>query len=123
MPEEMNSLIDPAENYDAKQQVEAIATGEEKKQSVDVSADYEKSKEFSVSPVDQTDSDSQPFENRVFEELQQANSQPENRVAEPTGDPQEFMDIAKDVSPVKSAGENITDDLVQHALELGQPGQ
>ena len=42
--------------------------------------------------------------------------------AEPTGDPADYMDMAKEVSRTPVASGEVSDELVQKALELGQPG-
>jgi len=40
----------------------------------------------------------------------------------PTGNPDDYRSMARDVSSTTEAGANVSDDLVQKALEKGQPG-
>ena len=56
MSEEFKPDLAQATTQDAQLAAESLAAGEEKAESIDVSADYEASKEFSVSQVDQGNS-------------------------------------------------------------------
>ncbi len=109
--------------YDAQQMTEAIAVGDEKAPKVDVSSDYEASKEFSVSEIDRTGAGAEAA--AAVTTPQFALSAPEEVefTAPPTGEPSDFMDMAKSVSPIAGDATPINDDLLQKALELGQPSQ
>lgn len=119
---EVASNLDASQNFDAKQATEEIATGDRKVPEIDVSADYEASKEFSVSEIDQTQAGEQAAEEATAHQFEL--HEPENVIPESqlTSNPEDFTEMAKEVGHTpKKAGE-VTDDLVQKALELGQPG-
>lgn len=80
-----SSMDDPAiANYDAEQMVEDIQKDDDKAPKVNVDADYERSKQFDTAESD----------NGV--EGSQATG---SKSGEGAGDPQDFLDMAKQVTP------------------------
>lgn len=119
---EVASNLNEPQNFDAKQAAEEIATGDRKAPEVNVAADYEASKEFSVSEIDQTQAGEQAAEAATahqFELHEPDNVIPESQL---TSNPEDFTEMAKEVGPTSTKAGEVTDDLVQKALELGQPG-
>jgi hypothetical protein len=99
MAEELK--VDPkqAETHEGQLAAERMASGEEKTQQVDVEADYEASKEYSVSDVDKSGSGA---------EAAVAATAPQHEIPEPTemksspdttGNPDDYREMAKDVNP------------------------
>ena len=72
-------------NYDAQQLVEEIAADDKVAPKVDVDADYERSKQFDVAKSDQ-----------MPEAAKTVDASP---VAESTGAPEDFLQMAKQVTP------------------------
>ena len=119
---ELNANVSNLESHDAALAKEAIAEGEEKAQKVNVEADYEAAQQFSVSEVDRTGEGAAAAEVATAPKFKV--SQPEETpiVAEPTSDPGDYMEMAREVSSAPSGAASVTDDLVEQALEMGKPG-
>jgi hypothetical protein len=104
------------QNFDAEEMKAAIVEGEEEApESVDVSADYEASKQLSTGVMDQ-----QEAEKSVAPELRVKSA---DQVSIPTSSPNQtpdYMDMARDVNPAPAGAGNVTDDLIEKALEKGQ---
>jgi hypothetical protein len=80
-----------AENttYDSEQLKEEIAQGEEKAPQVNVEADYERSKQFDVAEIDRTEAGAKAA----------AESQTSTGKKSETGDPADYLQMAKEVTP------------------------
>lgn len=103
---------------------ENIASGEEKAPTVDFDADYQAAQEFSVSDVDRTGEGAAMAEEATASQYQMPKAEETHTEAQATGNPDDYRQMAKDVAGAKNqGGSNVTDDLVQKALEKGQPGQ
>jgi hypothetical protein len=104
------------QNFDAEEMKAAIKEGEEDApESVDVAADYAASKQMSTGIMDQ-----QEAEKSVAPELQVKSA---DQVSIPTSSPNkapDYMDMARDISPSPAGAGNVTDDLMEKALEKGQ---
>lgn len=118
---------DASENFDAELAKEAIAQGEEKVADINVAADYEASKQFSVSEIDKTKEGAQAAEAATAsdrklpqpdESLTASNTQ-----AKSDADPADYREMARDVSQGTTGASNVSDDLVEKALEMGQPSE
>ena len=99
MPEELD---DQTQSYDAQQMVEEIAEGNQKGPSVDsinLDADYEAAKSFSVSEIDDTEAGAQAAEAATSSQFEMPEPTETKTVAEPTGDPSDFIEMAQDVNP------------------------
>lgn len=119
---EVVTNADASQNFDSEQAKDAIAAGEQKAPDVDVAADYEASKQFSVSEIDQTSEGEKAAAEATAPQFELSQPSETRTVAEPTSDPQDYLEMAKDVSPAPAGATNVTDDLVAKALELGKPG-
>lgn len=118
---EINSGLNPSQSYDAQQVSEEIAEGSLPTPKVDVSADYEASKEFSVSDIDRTGAGEKAAEAASAHafEVHEAESTPAK--AEPTGDPSDFLNMAKSIGHGSGTAGKVDDDLIHKAIEKGQP--
>lgn len=112
-----------SQNFDAQQMTEAIAEGDVKAPKVDVAADYEAAQEFSVSDVDRTSEGAQAAEAAVAPQFEVHAPEETSAPAQTTGNPEEFIGIAKEISPFPSAAHNVTDEQVEKAIEMGTSQQ
>lgn len=99
MKEKVNVDPNQAQTQDAQLVAEEILAGNEKAATVDVDADYEASKAFSVSEIDRTDEGAKAAEAAVATDFEVPQAQETTVKAEPTGDPSDYKDMAKDVNP------------------------
>ncbi|MBD2019790.1 hypothetical protein H6F43_06260 [Leptolyngbya sp. FACHB-36] len=120
---EVASNLDGPQNQDAQLAADAIAAGQEKLPNVDVEADYEAAQQFSVSPIDRTGEGAQAAQEATAPQFEVSQPESTTTTAEPTGDPGDYLDMARQVSPAPTGASNVTDDLVNKAIEKGQPGQ
>lgn len=124
MPESTTDLnTATSQTYDAQQMAEEIAKGEQKAPKVDVEADYEAAQEFSVSEVDRTGEGESLAADAVAPQHQVPQAEAPKLTTEPTGDPDQYREMAKEVGHQANAPSTVSDELVQKALEKGQPAQ
>ena len=94
--------LDSAANFDAEQLKEDIGKGETQKPKANPEADYELAQEFSVSEVDKTGAGAQAAQTATeskFKPTQPQSAKPQS--AESTGNPEDFLGMAKNVNPDK----------------------
>ncbi|MCY7321089.1 MAG: hypothetical protein LH660_04640 [Phormidesmis sp. CAN_BIN36] len=118
---ETNSDLNPSQTYDAQQVSEEIAEGSLPAPKVDVSADYEASKEFSVSEIDRTDEGEKAAQAASAPAFEVHEPETTHAKPEPTGDPSEILNMAKSITHDQGAVGNVSDDLIHKAIEKGQP--
>ena len=118
---EMIHADDAAENQDAQLMAEAIETGMAQAPDFNVADDYEASKLFSVNPQADTEEGAKAIAEATAPQFEVPEPEDILQPSDSSGDPADFRDMAKDVG-VGSGESVITDDLVQKALEMGQPG-
>lgn len=84
---------------EAQLAAERMASGEEKRPTVDVDADYEASKEYSVSDVDKSGAGVQVAVTATASE--QTLPEPTEMKSSPdtTGNPADYLEMAKEVNP------------------------
>ncbi len=99
MAEELKPNPQQAPTHDAQLAAENIAAGGEQTPKVDVSADYEASKAFSVSAVDRTPAGAQAAESATASNFKVSEPEEKKSQAEPTSDPADYREMAKDVNP------------------------
>lgn len=119
-----NTSLTPGEgqNFDALQATEEIAAGEQKAPKVNVEADYEASKEYSVSDVDRSGQGAAAAAAVTAPEHELHQPEETKTVAEATGDPADYRQMAQELRP-EAANAGDSHDLIQKAIEKGQPGQ
>lgn len=122
MSDQIKPDANQAPTQDAQLAAESMAEGKEKMQTVDFDADYTAAQQFSVSDVDRTDEGEKAAEAATAPQFQVSNSEETKLETKETGEPSDYMDMAKDVAGTESVG-NVSDDLMQKALEKGQPGK
>lgn len=103
------------ENFDAEAVKEAISEGDQPEPKVDVSADYEASKEMSGGVVD-----AETAEKMVAPQLEMPEPMETKHATGSDSNPEDYKDMAKDVSPAPQGTSNVTDNLVEKAIEKGQ---
>ncbi|NJK67184.1 MAG: hypothetical protein HC789_09395 [Microcoleus sp. CSU_2_2] len=118
---EVSTESNNSQTFDAQQIAENVEAGEQKLPQVDVSADYEASKEFSVSEIDRTSAGAEAAAAATAPKFAIPAPQEIPMPADAKGNPDDFLSMAKEVNPTGAPG-NVTDDLVQKAIELGTPG-
>lgn len=123
MAEELKPNPTQATSHEAQLAAENMVEGKEQTPKIDVSADYEASKAFSVSQLDRTAGGARAAEAATAHKFEVAQPEQTEYKAETTGNPDNYLDMARDVNPRAEGATNVTDDLVQKALEKGQAAQ
>ncbi|MEG4365966.1 hypothetical protein QUB09_30240 [Microcoleus sp. C2C6] len=118
---EINTEPKDTQSFDADQIAESAEAGEQKLPTVDVSADYEASKEFSVSDIDRTGAGAEAAAAATAPKFPIPAPTETAKPADTSGNPDDFRSMAQDLNPAGTPGE-VTDDLVQRAIDLGTPG-
>lgn len=103
------------ENFDAEVVKEAISEGDQPEPKADVSADYEAAKEMSGGIVDE-----ETAEKMVKPQLEMPKPMETKSVSKSDSNPEDYTEMAKDVSPAPKGASNVTDDLVEKAIDKGQ---
>jgi hypothetical protein len=98
MPDEVKPDPKQAPTQDAQLAAENIASGEEKAPTVDIEGDYEASKQFSVSDVDRSGEGAKAAEAATAPDLKVPEPEETKTESKPTGNPDDYMDMAKDVT-------------------------
>jgi hypothetical protein len=113
MTDEVKPNPSEASTHDAQLVAESIVNGEAKAPEVDFNADYAAAQQLSQgvkveTPTKPENKTSQPEATKI--------------AAQPTGNPDDYLQLAKEIGASKNEGvTEITDDLLQQALEKGQP--
>lgn len=124
MPEEIKPNVAEASTQDAQLAAENIASGEEKAPAVDIEGDYKAAQQYSVSDVDRTGQGEAAAEAATAPKFEVPKQEETKTQAQSTGDPSDYMSMAKDIGGSANEGvSNVTDDLIQEALKKGQPGK
>ena len=120
---EVASNLNTPQNHDAQLAADEIAEGKAKPQDVNVDADYEASKQFSVSEADKTGEGAQAAEKATAPHFPVHEPEEPTHEVKQSGDPADFKAIAKEVSHAPEGAENVSDRLVEKAVEKGQAGE
>ncbi|MFS0515771.1 hypothetical protein ACEYW6_13800 [Nostoc sp. UIC 10607] len=121
MPDEVKPNVNEAPTHDAQLAAESIASGEEKAPNVDFDADYATAQQFSVSEVDRTGEGAAAAEAATAPKYKTSKPQETKTEAQSTGNPNDYLELAKEVGNSKTESvTNVSDDLVQKALEKGE---
>jgi hypothetical protein len=122
MPDEVKPNLNEAPTHDAQLAAESIASGKEKAPKVDFDADYAAAQQFSVSDIDRTGEGAAAAEAATAPKYQTSKPQETKTQAQSTGNPNDYLELAKEVGYSTTEGvSNVSDDLVKQALEKGQP--
>ncbi len=106
MPEEIKPNVSEAASEDAKLAAESIASGEEKAPTVDMEADYQAAQQYSQG-------------DRSSEGTKETAPEAQPTSAQPTGNPEDYQQMAKEVGHSEPAVTKVTDDLVEQAIDRG----
>ncbi|MBD2776787.1 hypothetical protein [Iningainema tapete] len=107
-----------APTQDAQLAAERIASGEEKAPTVDMEADYQAAQQLSTSSIDRTPEGAKAATEATAPQQQVSQPEETKTTAQPTGNPDDYLEMAKDVNTSTQEGEsNVSDDLVKKALE------
>ncbi|HEY9623199.1 MAG TPA: hypothetical protein V6C78_22775 [Crinalium sp.] len=87
------------QSYDSQVLAEDIAKGDEKKPKVNVDADYEASKAYSQSEIDQTGEGAKAAEAATASKFEVPEAQETHASAEATADPEAYREMAREVNP------------------------
>ncbi|MGA9377260.1 MAG: hypothetical protein WBV73_00540 [Phormidium sp.] len=120
MSEKVNPQPNQAPTHDAQLAAENMMSGNEQMPAVDTEADYEASKAFSVSEIDRTGEGAQAAATATAPNFEVPKAQETAHKTEATGNPNDYLDMARDVNPVAESGRNVDDELVQKALKKGE---
>ena len=99
MPDEIKPNPNQAPTQDAQLAAEQMTSGEEKAPVIDVEADYEAAQQFSVSDVDRTGEGAKEAQEVTSPQLEVPKPEEKKTEAQPTGNPADYMEMAKDVTP------------------------
>ena len=116
---DVTSGVNTSENYDAQQTIEEISAGDRKAPDANVEADYEASKQFSVSEIDRTEAGAAAAEAVTTPDLDVPSTNLPTSSPDTTGNPDDYRQMAGDLSSTPSAPAIVNDDLVKKALEKG----
>ncbi len=99
MSEELK--VDPkqAVGQEAELAAQNMVEGTEKTPDVDVEADYQASKEYSVSDMDRSGAGSQAAKEATAPKQEMPEAKERRSVAEPTGNPEDYRKMAEEVNP------------------------
>ncbi|MFB2892288.1 hypothetical protein ACE1CI_05015 [Aerosakkonemataceae cyanobacterium BLCC-F50] len=120
MSEKVNPQPNQAPTQDAQLAAENMASGNEPMPAVDLDADYEASKAFSVSEIDRTGEGAQAAAKATAPNLEVPKPEETTFQAEATGNPDDYLDMARDVNPAAESVGNVDDELVEKALKKGE---
>ena len=122
MPEEeVKPDLNEASTQEAQLAAENIASGVEEAPTVDFDADYATAQQFSVSEVDRTGEGAAAAEAATAPQYQISKPVETTTKAQSTGNPDDFLELAKEVGNSENDGvTNVSDDLVEQALEKGE---
>jgi hypothetical protein len=123
MTDEIKPDATQATTQDAQLTAENMTAGKEKMPSVDVDADYAAAQQFSVSDIDRTPEGAEAANKATAHQFDTTTPSEIKSEAPSTGDPSDYMAMAKDIGAPTGAAGNVDDDLIQKALEKGQPGK
>jgi hypothetical protein len=105
--------INSSQTYDDKQLIEDIALGEKKSPKVNIDADYEASKAYSSGlSAEEAEALTAPMLEIPEPDLVELHT-------ESSGDPSEFLAMARELPATSSSGSgNISDEIVKKALNI-----
>lgn len=99
MPEDVTPDPTQATTQTAQLAAERMVAGEETTPQVDVAADYEASKAYSVSQIDRTGEGAKAAEAATSPQLKVPQAEEVHSEAKPTGNPDDYREMARDVNP------------------------
>ncbi|MBW4663194.1 MAG: hypothetical protein KME01_03185 [Chroococcus sp. CMT-3BRIN-NPC107] len=123
MADEIKPNASQAPTQDAQLAAESMTEGKEKTPKVDVDADYAAAQQFSVSDIDRTSEGAEAADKVTANKFATTTPSETKAEAVSTADPNDYMEMAKNVGASTGATGNVDDDMMQKAIEKGQPGK
>ena len=99
MSEELKPDPNQAVGQEAELAAQSMVEGKEQKPEVDIDADYEASKEYSVSDMDKTGAGSKAAAAATAPEHELSEVKDREVISEPTANPDDYREMAKEVNP------------------------
>ncbi|MBW4614741.1 MAG: hypothetical protein KME21_15980 [Desmonostoc vinosum HA7617-LM4] len=121
MTDEVKPNPTEATTHDAQLAAEGMASGKEKTPKVDFDADYAAAQKLSVSEIDRTGKGEAAAQAATGSKYKVPEAKEIKTEAQATGNPKDYMELAKEVGNSETVT-NVSDDLVEKALEKGKPG-
>lgn len=123
MSEVVNSDI-TSENYDAQQTVEEIGEGELEAPTANVESDYEVSKQFSTSPIDQTEAGAKAAADATASQFALPKPDASSSTLDSTGNPDDYRQMAQNASSIPDSSASLNPDtLYEQAVEKGKAAE
>lgn len=123
MTDEVKPDSKQAPTQDAQLAAENVNSGQEQAPTVDFNADYAAAQQLSVSEIDRTGEGAQAAEAVTTPQLGVSAPEETRTVAQSTGNPDDYLEMAEDASSTTEPASNVSDDLVEKALDKGKPGK
>lgn len=123
MTDEVKPDPKQAPTQDAQLAAENMLSGAESMQAVDFDADYEAAQQFSVSEIDRTGEGAAAAEAATAPQFEVSKPEETKLEAQPTGNPNDYLEMAKDVNTTTEPVSNVSDDLLHKAFDMGKPGE
>ncbi|WP_414553498.1 hypothetical protein [Anabaena sp. CCY 0017] len=124
MADRVKPNANQAPTHDAQLAADSMARGEEKAAKVDFESDYAAAQEFSISDIDKTNEGASAASAATAPQQKVADPKETNTQAQSTGNPKDYLEMAKEVGGSTTEGvTNVSDDLVQKAFKKGQSQQ
>ncbi|HEY9615630.1 MAG TPA: hypothetical protein V6C64_02235 [Microcoleaceae cyanobacterium] len=105
-----------AQSYDAEQIQEAVAEGEVESPRVDLDADYAAAQQFSQG----TKSGASAVTSMGNPQFEQSHAESAKAVADSTGNPDDYLKMAKEVTHTATETGDVSDDVMQRAKNQGK---
>ena len=99
MPEELKPDPNQAVGQEAELAAQSMVEGKEQMPEVDVDADYEASKEYSVSNIDKTGAGAEAAAAATAPEHELSEVKDREVISEPTANPDDYREMAREVNP------------------------
>ncbi|MFM2062777.1 MAG: hypothetical protein RLZZ507_2447 [Cyanobacteriota bacterium] len=124
MPDKVQPNLNETSTHDAQLAAEQIVKGEEKAPKVDFEADYAAAQQFSVSEIDRTGEGKTAAEAATAPKYEIPKPEATQTEGQSTGNPDDYVEMAKEIGASRDeAVTNVSDDLVQQALQKSQASQ
>jgi hypothetical protein len=123
MSEEIKPSVKEVSTHDAELIAENIEEGIEKAPTVDFDADYETAQKLSENRNAQTQEGLKAIEETLAPNFKVPEPEEKEVGTQVTGNPDDYMKMASEMTSSSESTGNVTDDLVKKALEMGQPGE
>lgn len=122
MTEAVNNT-NTSESYDAQQTVEEIQGGDREAPTANVEADYEASKQFSTSPIDQIEEGASAAAAATASKFELPKPDGSLSNLDSAGSPSDYQQMAHEISSVPDGDNSASaDSLYEKALEKGKAG-